>query len=51
MGIGAKSIAMVILEKANAKDKTDSEKLSDIINFCNIGLGNNIDKKEKEQIN
>lgn len=38
MGIGAKSISQVILDKATATDKTDSDKLADIIDFCKIGL-------------
>ena len=38
MGIGAKSISQVILDKATAADKTNSEKLADIIDFCKIGL-------------
>lgn len=38
MGIGAKSISQVMLDKATAEDKTDSEKLADIIDFCKIGL-------------
>ena len=38
MGIGAKSISQVIYDKATAKDKTDSEKLDNIIDFCKVGL-------------
>lgn len=38
MAIGAKSVSKVIYDKAMAENKTDSEKITDIIEFCKIGL-------------
>lgn len=36
---GSKAICGVILDKAEDKTKTDSEKINDIIDFCERSLG------------
>ena len=50
---GAYAMCKVILEKASAEDKTDTEKLRDIIDFCMISVrkrGGDTPEEKKDEV-